>query len=175
MDEKDVIKHLLIYLIKEARGRARIETCSIRTKSEEKEVKDFLTGKGIGDTIINNIEWARNKEDIRAAVYWNQGRKIKELVIEAKGGDVFYNFYTLLGQFICSKRSPSTYYWFGFGLPISWRPKVRRYLRNAKIKPIIYDLIQRYTKKGQGLYFYWVDEKGGVDKETWRQTLTRPD
>jgi hypothetical protein len=175
MKEINVIKFTLLHLINSE--LVKIESCSLPRKADIRLVKNFLVRKRVPRELISEIEFTGKRgTDIIGRYEFKQERPIRILIIEAKGGSYFYAIYTMFGQFICAKTSPSPYYWFGFTLPGFWRPKVRKYLINAengRMKPIIKDLIKKYTKNGQGLYFYWVNTNGGVNKETWRQTLTR--
>lgn len=147
---------------------------SVRTNEEIAAVIALLRAGHIPEHVINLIHTRgpEEKEDIYGYFTFNQNRPQKRLTVEAKGGDVYYNIYTMLGQFLVLTKSPSSYYWFALALPASWQIKVKEYLTNdGEIKPIINDIILKYTKRGQGLYFYFVNPNGTVNRKTWRQTL----
>jgi len=173
MEEHEVVAAVTCHLI--INKRAEVSKISIQKIEQERYIKNFLLGKGVEQSIIDNISFKRKEEDIIAHLKWNTGRRQKYVEVEAKGGNTFYNFYTSLGQFICLKKSPSTYYWFAFALPHYWRKQVKKNLTNdnGSIKPIITTIIEKLTKGGQGLWFYFVQEDGTVIEETWKQTLTR--
>ena len=171
MEEHKVIANVALYLIKEQ--GAEISEISIQKKQYDAYISNFLVNNGVTRNVVKNISFKRKEEDIIAHFRFSTGRKQKYLEIEAKGGNVYYNFYTCLGQFMCLKKSPSTYYWFAYALPYSWRRQIRKMLRDSdgNIKPIINDIILKYTKRGQGLWFYFVKNDGSVVKETWKHTL----
>jgi len=173
MEEYEVVSFLALHLI--INERADISKISIQKIDQERYIKDFLLANGVDQLTIDKIAFKRKEEDIVAHLRWNTGRRQKFLEIEAKGGKTFYNFYTSLGQFVCLKKSPSTYYWFAFAFPHYWRKEVKKMLTNedGSIKPIITSLIIQLTKGGQGLWFYFINEDGTVLKETWKQTLKR--
>ena len=173
MEEQKVIYYTVKYLIE--KREADISQISVQKLKYDKYIIRKLKNSAIPDYKINNISFKRTEGDIIAHFKFKSSRRQKYLVIEAKGGDVYYGLYTCLGQFICSKNSPSTYYWFGFALPYSWRIQFRKKLKNedgTQILPIVNDIINNYTKNGQGLWFYFVKEDGTVIKETWKQTLS---
>jgi len=176
MKEHEVIAKTALYLINER--HAKIKEIST-PKKHEQYIKKTLSDS-VSREIIDDIKFSRKGKDIVADLDFKPGKTLKpgktqkHLEIEAKGGTVYYNFYTSLGQFICLKKSPSTYYWFAFALPYSWRKEIRKMLRDSdRIKPIIEDIIRKYTKNGQGLWFYFVDNSGNVKKETWTKTLKK--
>lgn len=180
MTESKVIARTLIYLIKN-QGFV-VDRISIRTIKERQLVINELKKAGIKNSVINRINKPNGKiknsygnEDINGYLTFKQGRPQKRIMIEAKGGNVFYNYYTMLGQFITLKKSPSRYYWFGFALPDTWEGKIKKYMtdKDGKIKSIIMDIIEKYTKNGQGLYFYFVYSNGSVVTKTWKQTLKK--
>jgi hypothetical protein len=173
MEEYEVIAAIVLHLI--VNERAEISKISIQKIEQEQYIKNFLLFHGVDQSVIDNISFKRKEEDIVAHLSWNTGRRQKYLEVEAKGGDTYYNFYTSLGQFICLKKSPSTYYWFAFAFPYYWRREVKKMLTNENglIKPIVTTIVEKLTKGGQGLWFYFVKEDGTVVKETWKQTLTR--
>jgi len=173
MKEIELIKAFLGCLVNDE--KAKIKSCGLRRKKDINIVKSYLDYLGLPAEDIDKIEFKKSGPDVIAVREFGQGRAQKKIMVEAKGGGYFYNFYTMLGQFICYVRSPSSYYWFGFLLPTSWRDKVKRYLTldSGEIKPIVRDIVGRYTKNGQGLYFYWVSDDRKIKRETWLQTLTR--
>lgn len=170
--EHEIIKAVIMYLIK--KEKAKIKKVAIG-KKYEKYIKNALRKCGVARVDIDEIGFKRAGPDIIAHLQFGQGRAIKHLKIEAKGGSYKYGIYTALGQMACDVDSPSSYYWFGLAFPQNWRPTIRKWLVTEKfdIKPIVKDTIKLYTKSGQGLYFYFVNESGKVTKETWKQTLLR--
>lgn len=175
LKEYEVIQNVVLYLINK---NAKIIKVSVRKKELIKSIKEFLKNNGISENVINQIEFKTEEEDIIANLRSSKMKTIRKLVFEVKGGERFYSIYTALGQFICSKKSLSTYYWFAFAFPYSWRKEIRKKLlyknnNNNNIVPIVLDIIERYTKKGNRLYFYFVKDNGEVIKETWRQTLSK--
>ena len=172
MIESEVIAHTAVHLI--VKENFYIEKISISTIDQRRQAKEIFKMNGIEVSLIDKIDFHSNEEDIYGYYTFKQGRPQKRLIVEAKGGNTYYNFYTMLGQFISQKKSPSSYYWFAFALPISWRDKVKNYLTiNGEIKPVIHDIIERYTKSGQGLWFYFVKDNGEIVKETWKQALQK--
>lgn len=170
MKEFEVIAHTLKYLIHD-KGFIP-ENLSIRKISERKYVEKYLIRENIPKALVANITFNGSDEDIKGYFHFNQNRRIKRLVIEAKGGNIYYNIYTMLGQFLTMKKSPSSYYWFGFALPMKWENKIKNLLTHKdEVKPIIQDIIDTYTKNGQGLYFYFVDDLGKVTQKTWNKVL----
>ncbi|MFW5928265.1 MAG: hypothetical protein ACOCSL_03595 [Thermoplasmatota archaeon] len=170
LNEHEIIASVSVYLLNE--GNADIESIAVKRNSHRGFIKSKLQKNGISKKKIENITFNTKGTDINAYYEFDTGRIQRRMIIEAKGGTTHYNLYTALGQFICSKKSPSTYYWFGFAFPYSWREKTRERLTNGgEINPIINLLLDEYTKNGQGLYFYFVKENGETTKETWRQTL----
>ena len=170
MVESEVIAHTLIHLINNESFTPK--EIAIRTDREKTGVIDLLLYKGINDHIINSLKVTKSGPDIEGFFQFGQARPVRRLKVEAKGGSVHYGLYTMLGQFITMKTSPSSYYWFAFALSASWKSVVIKYLTDkGSIKPIISDIIKSYTKKGQGLYFYFVQENGFVEKKTWTQFL----
>jgi len=171
MEEHEVIAHTALHLLKKG---ARITKVSVREKKHDDHIRNFLLKNKIERNAINKIEFKRREEDIVADLRFGGKKKQKQLEVEAKGGEVYYGIYTSLGQFLCLKKSPSTFYWFGFAFPFSWREPVRKALRsNDTVKPVISDIIRKYTKNGQGLWFYFVKDDGSVLQETWKKTLGR--
>lgn len=170
--EHEIIRAVIIHLVK--KEKAKIKTIAVK-KKYEKGIKDALRKCGLTKEDMDEIDFKRGGPDIIAHLQFGQGRAIKKLKIEAKGGSYKYGIYTALGQMACDVDSPSSYYWFGLAFPKSWRRTIQNWLVTEKmdIKPIVRDVIELYTKSGQGLYFYFVDENGKVMKETWRQTLLR--
>ncbi|OGB89321.1 hypothetical protein A2625_04050 [candidate division WOR-1 bacterium RIFCSPHIGHO2_01_FULL_53_15] len=171
MKEHEVIAKTLVYLIK----KEQAEINSVATpKKHEKYIKKAINNAGLTKNQINLITFKQVGADIIAVLKFKSGRPQKRIQIEAKGGNVYYGIYTALGQFICLKESPSTYHWFAFAFPLRWREKIRKWLLTPKerIKPVIRDIINLYTKNGQGLWFYFINEKTGkAIKETWETTL----
>lgn len=169
MTESQVIARTLLHLIQ--KQNFTVESISIRTEVETEVIKQNLRDNNVSELTINKINVYRNRADIQGHFKHGQKNKSRILTVEAKGGEVFYNFYTMLGQFITMKKSPSSYYWFAFALPITWKEKMKEYMmQNGKIKPIIGDIIKKYTRNGQGLYVYFVSDTN-VKKYTWGQLL----
>ncbi len=174
MKEYKIILHTLKYLISEEKFIP--EYVSIPILKERKFVKNKLSK--IDEELIENItKFSGSKQiaDIKGYYKHNRSTRQRIMTIEAKGGDIFYNFYTMLGQFLTLTITPSDYHWFAFAVPLSWKEKIKNSLRhNDEIKPIINDIINKYTsqKSKQGLWFYFVDDNSGmVIKETWRKIL----
>lgn len=172
LKEHEIIAYVSTHLM--SNENAEIESIALKKKSYRDLVCSHLINSSVNRGKIDSIKFKTTGDDIVAYYQFNTGKRQRKMIIEAKGGNVFYNFYTSIGQFICGKKSPSTYYWFGFAFPFSWRKKIRKYLKNdGEINPLIKLLIKEYTKNGQGLWFYFVKSNGEIIKETWNQTLTK--
>ncbi len=172
MEEYKIITYTSLHLIR--CENAIIKTICLSNNIQRKFLLNVFKKNNIPYDIYNKIEIRTKEEDILAYLQFNTGRTQKVITIEAKGGKVFYNFYTMLGQFMCLKKSPSTFYWFAFAIPSSWKLKIKKtLLYDGKIKPLISDIINNYTKNGQGLWFYFVNEDYSVEKITWKKFLNQ--
>jgi hypothetical protein len=162
MKEYQVIKHVAKYLMMPT-GRAKkgwtILSISVRKKDEGKEI-----GKEL-NLPQSTFEYStREKEADIVARRW-KGRRI---LIEAKGGEprYAYGIYTALGQMVC-KLDDTEYTWFGLAFPERWRENLEKLIE----KRYVLRLVNNSKKKGKRLYFYFVDSKGVVKRETWSQLL----
>jgi len=170
MEEYKIITYTALHLIKSE--NAIIKRICVNKKIQREYLINAFKKNGIKSDIYDKIKIKTKEEDILASLQFKTGRTQKVIVIEAKGGSVFYNFYTMLGQFICMKKSRSTFYWFAFALPSSWEVKIKNaLLDNGKMNPLISDIIKNYTKNGQGLWFYFIDEDYSVKKFNWKEFL----
>ena len=171
MKESIIIAHTLAFL--KGKGFTVENVSSIKTK-EKVRVEKILNRRNISTDIICKAKERKNRRfDIYGHFKFNRKYSQRRLVVEAKGGKKHYAIYTMLGQFISDKTSSSDYHWFAFALPFTWKSKVKEYLLTEEggIKPIIKLIMEEYTKKGSGLWFYFVDESGNVTQETWKKTL----
>lgn len=176
--EHQVIAHCAAFLISK---RAKIDSLAIK-KQHIVEVKGIIKTDLINKyefdkkkciNSINEISYNTTRHDILGAYYHGRKRHNKRIIIEAKGGNVMYAIYTVIGQLICSRDSPSSYWWFGFACPNTWRKYIYNKMTiNKQIRPLVNEMI-KFTHNGQGLYFYFVDEPGFVERITWKRFLQR--
>jgi hypothetical protein len=170
MEEFKIVTYTALHLINQE--NAVVKQICVSNKNQKQYLLDVFKENNISIELCDKIEIKTKEEDILAYYQFKTRRTQKVITVEAKGGDVFYNFYTMLGQFICLKKSPSSFYWFAFALPASWKTKIKNtLLNNGKIKPLISDIIKNYTKNGQGLWFYFVDDDFTIEKITWKNFL----
>lgn len=170
MKEHQVISHLLVHLVKKKSFIPSV--VSARKKSQQSMIKRALTKSKIEKRLLEGIEYRTTKDDIAGHFMHGKRSKDRKLIIEAKGGSVFYNFYTMLGQLITKILSSSHYNWFAMAVPAAWEEKIKDLLTHkGKVKPIIEQIIQSHTRGGQGLWFYFVESDGTVYRKTWKQVL----
>lgn len=178
LEEHEVIAYCSAFLLLK---KAKINNIAVK-KQHIPQVKKIILrsllknkiDKKLANKIISLIKFNKSKEDILGTYYHGRKYPNRRIVIEAKGGNVMYGIYTVLGQLICSRESSSSYWWFGFACPKTWAKFIyNKMISKGKIKPIIDSIIRIYTRKGQGLNFYFVDEKGDIESITWRRFLSR--
>ncbi len=176
--EHEVIAYCSAFLILK---KAKINNIAVKKKhipEVKKIILKVLKGNRVDQKLINqmiiSIKFNERSEDILGTYYHGRKHPNRKIIIEAKGGNVMYGIYTVLGQLICSRKSSSPYWWFGFACPKTWSKFIyNRMTSRGKIKPIISDIIKLYTRKGQGLNFYFVNENGSVESITWRRFLSK--
>jgi hypothetical protein len=155
LKEYHVIKHVARYLM---RKNWTIQKISVRKKNEREEIMKELN--------LDYGKFQKEGQDIVdiVATAWNRGRRIR---IEAKGGTYKYGIYTALGQMVCTL-DDTRYNWFGLAFPKEWKDRLQKLIeKSAILRQVMADA----QKKHKGLFFYFVDKKGVVEKKTWRQLL----
>ena len=179
LKEHQVVAYCLAYLISK---KVRIDNIAVK-EYHIKEVDKILARalrnkyrisiKRI-EKMINNLPYNLSREDIKGTYFHERNRANRKIIIEAKGGNEMYAIYTVIGQLICSRDSSSPYWWYGFSCPESWKSEIHKRLSiNGKIRPIISVFITEFTRKGQGLNFYFVRENGDVESITWKRFLSK--
>jgi len=132
------------------------------------DVDDRLSRDELVEKIIFN---EKNESDIKGE-YYSGGKKQRDISIEAKGGDVTYGIYTLIGQLATLRINPSDYYWYGAACPSSWKNDIKKkFTYEGEIKPIIQTIIDNFTSYKRGLKFYFVNEEGNVEPIHWHNFL----
>jgi len=170
MKEHQVISHLIVHLVKEKSFIPSV--ISARTKHGQSMIKRALTKSKTNKRLREGIEYCTRKDDIAGHFTHGKHTKDRKLSVEAVGGSVFYNFYTKLGQLITKIPSYSNYNWFAIAAPAAWEERIKDLLMHrGKIKPIIEQIIQSRSTRGQGLWFYFIENNGTVLRKTWKQVL----
>ena len=168
MNETEMTICILKYLLKKGHV-LKIYGISYGRTTERLQYEDFRRKNKLNFDLFHNNQ---SKSDIRVSLDFETSRKQKDLMIEVKGKnkrDIFYNFYTLLGQFLCKAKRISSYYWYGLGVPYSWKDKIKDKFKDNELIEKIYKII---TKNGQGMYFYFVDDSGDVEEINFSHFIT---
>ncbi len=179
LQEHQVIAYCADYLI--GKESTKIKELAVKKKHVE-EVKELIKkalekkydidDKEIRDDMVERIIYNERKECDIKGDYYSGGKKQRDINIEAKGGDVTYGIYTLIGQMATLRINPSDYYWYGAACPIEWKKAIKsKLMHEGEIKPIIHSMIDNFTSYKRGLKFYFVSTEGEVEPVHWHNFL----
>ena len=179
LSEYQVIAYCAAYLI--GKESTLIKELAVKKKHVEevkKLMKKALEEKyNFGDEqsreeLIEQIEYNEKKESDIRGDYISGDKKQRDINIEAKGGDVIYGIYTLMGQLATLRINPSDYYWYGAACPEEWKKAIKnKLMHEGEIKPIIQSMIDNFTSYKRGLKFYFVSNDGEVEAVHWHNFL----